>query len=309
MISVIIPLYNGEKYILRSLRSVLAQTYTEFEIVVVDDGSTDGGADLAASLNHPKVRVVKQRNQGVSAARNAGIQAARYDVVAFLDADDEWLPTHLEDINKLSITFPECGVFGTAYYIQRGNESRTLPHIYKCPKQACVLANYFEIASGTDFPMQTSAYAVRKETISAIGGFPVGIPSGEDILTLARLQTVCDFAYLPVPTSVYYLTADATKSTRPIVWNDPLDSLFEDVYRKAKHKAGSRLFLSAWYKRRMSGAILAHKYALGGRMFFKAFCIQPFQKKLYTSAGITLLASVTGMSLYDINKKLKRQKP
>ena len=306
MISVIIPLYNGEKYVLRSVQSVLRQTYTDFEIIVVDDGSSDQGAERVAELKHPQIRVVRQPNQGVSAARNAGIRAARYDLVAFLDADDEWLPSHLEEINKLSTAFPQCGVFGTAYYIQRGNEPRTLPHIYKCPQQACVLTNYFEVASGADFPMQTSAYAVRKEAMLAIGGYPVGIPSGEDILTMARLQTVCDFAYSPTPTSVYYLTADATKSKRFILWNDPLDGLFEDVYRKAKHKTGCRLFLSAWYKRRMTGAILAHKYALGGKMFFKAFCVMPFQKKLYTSAAATLLSAFTGMSLYDINKKLKR---
>lgn len=306
MISVVIPLYNGEKYILRSVNSVLAQTYREFEIVIVDDGSSDHGAQLAASLNHPQIRIIRQENQGVSAARNTGIRAARYDLIAFLDADDEWLPTHLEEINKLQAAFPQCSVFGTSYYIQRGNEPRTTPNIYKCPTKPSVLTNYFEVASGTDFPMQTSAYAVRKEAILAMSGYPTGIPSGEDILTMARLQTVCDFAYSPLPSSVYYLTSDATKSKRPIVWNDPLDQMFKEVYRKAKHKPGARLYLSAWYKRRMSGAILAHKYALGMKMFFKAACIAPFQKKLYTSAAVTLFASITGMSLYDINKKLKR---
>ena len=82
--------------------------------------------------------------------------------------------------------------------------------------------------------------------------------------------------------------------------------MFNEIYRKASQKPGIRLFLSSWHKRRMSGAILAHKYRLGIREFWKAFCILPFQKKLYTSLLVTLFASITGMSLYEINKRLNQ---
>lgn len=309
MISVIIPLYNGAAYIGRSIRSVLNQTFQDFEIVVVDDGSTDDGPQRAASFGLPCIRIVRQANGGVSAARNTGIREARYGLIAFLDADDEWLPDHLETIVRLYHTYPQCGVFGTSYYFQRGNEQPRLPLVpdkFHFTGDEGILDNYYELASGTDFPMQTSAYAVRKETILSIGGFPTGIPSGEDILTLARLRAVCEFAYCRKPSSIYYLTTGNNKSHRPILKKDPLDAMFDALYRQASRKQGIRLFLSSWHKRRMSGAILAHKYGLGMREFWKAFCIFPFQKKLYTSLLVTLFASVTGMSLYEINKRLKQ---
>lgn len=153
--------------------------------------------------------------------------------------------------------------------------------------------------------MQTSAYAVRKEIIQKIGGFPSGIPSGEDIITLARLQAVCDFAYFKEPTSLYYVTNSENKSIRTIKDHDPLDAMFHELYKQISHKKGSRLFLSSWHKRRMSGALINRKYKIGFREFFKAFCIFPFYKKLYTSFIITFLAGITRTDLYRLNKILK----
>ena len=129
MVSVIIPLYNGAAYIERSIRSVLNQTFQEFEIIVVDDGSTDDGSQRVATFNLPSIRLVRQPNGGVSTARNTGIREARYGLVAFLDADDEWMPDHLETIIRLYHTFPQCGVFGTSYYFLREGEKPRLPII------------------------------------------------------------------------------------------------------------------------------------------------------------------------------------
>lgn len=257
MISVIIPLYNGAKFIQRSINSVLNQTYQDFEIVVVNDGSTDNGPQMVMQWQHPFIRLINQKNSGVSIARNTGIKAAKGNIIAFLDADDEWLPNHLEVIHQLAECYPECGVFGTSYFFKRENENPTLPILpNKFPFTGTegVLDNYYELASGTDFPMQTSAYAVRKEIIQEIGGFPSGIPSGEDIITLARLHAVCDFAYSKEPTSLYYLTNSDNKSIRTIKDHDPLDAMFHELYRQISYKKGSRLFLSSWHKRRMSGA-------------------------------------------------------
>jgi glycosyltransferase involved in cell wall biosynthesis len=96
-ISVVIPLYNKAEHIQRSVDSVLAQTYRDFELLVVDDGSVDGSGDIVREYADSRIRVIVQANAGPGAARNRGLREARGEYIAFLDADDEWLPTYLEE--------------------------------------------------------------------------------------------------------------------------------------------------------------------------------------------------------------------
>ncbi len=95
-VTVIVPLFNKEQYIARCLRSIQAQTLSEFEVIVVNDGSTDGGEKIAAQFADSRIRVIHQTNAGPGAARNRGLSEARGEYVAFLDADDEWLPDYLQ---------------------------------------------------------------------------------------------------------------------------------------------------------------------------------------------------------------------
>ena len=95
-VSVVIPLYQTERYIAKALRSVIDQTFADFEVIVVDDGSRDGGPQIARDWRDPRVRVITQENRGLAGARNTGIRHARGELVALLDADDLWEPTKLE---------------------------------------------------------------------------------------------------------------------------------------------------------------------------------------------------------------------
>ena len=117
LVSIIIPVYNTEKYIIETIDSVINQTYANIEIIVIDDGSTDEGASIVNNANMKNVRLVKQANQGVSAARNNRVELASHEYIAFLDADDQWLPLFLDEISRLIVKFPQANFFGTRYQI------------------------------------------------------------------------------------------------------------------------------------------------------------------------------------------------
>lgn len=120
MISVVIPLYNKAQSIRKTLDSVLAQTYKDFEIVVVDDGSTDGSADVAEAMLHEckvygvecRGKVIRKANGGVSSARNIGIMEAKGEYIAFLDGDDLWHPEYLETLHQLIVDYPDAALYG-----------------------------------------------------------------------------------------------------------------------------------------------------------------------------------------------------
>ena len=127
-ISAVIPAYNAEKYIARTLESVLSQTRPADEIIVVDDGSTDGTCEVVKSFGE-KVRYIHQENAGVSAARNTGIENARCELIAFLDADDEWLAEYLQIQMQLFDKNPDLAWATANYYCCLCDEKKQAPSI------------------------------------------------------------------------------------------------------------------------------------------------------------------------------------
>src|ERR1051325_11534551 len=115
MFSVVVPLWNNRATVRETVASALAQHFADFELIVVDDGSTDGSVETLAGMDDPRLRIVRQANAGPGPARNAGIAAARADWIAFLDADDLWLPDHLAELDRVRTRFPDAGLIGTAY--------------------------------------------------------------------------------------------------------------------------------------------------------------------------------------------------
>lgn len=115
LVSVIIPLFNKGPYIARCLVSVASQSFNDFEVIVVDDGSTDTGAAQARNFPDDRVRVISQTNRGPGHARNRGVDAARGELIAFLDADDEWLPSYLSESVRLLTSNPEAATVSSGY--------------------------------------------------------------------------------------------------------------------------------------------------------------------------------------------------
>lgn len=205
-ISVVMPLFNKEKDVARALDSALAQNMPDFELIVVDDGSTDSGPEIVRGYSDPRIGIVSQANAGVSAARNRGIELARSALIAFLDADDEWHPKFLATILDLTITFSECSVFATSYYIANRQSGTRRAVLRGLPTnfEKGVFQRYFEVASQSDPPLWSSAIAVRGAAIRAIGGFPVDIATGEDLLTWAKLAVDYKIAYSIVPLATFW---------------------------------------------------------------------------------------------------------
>ncbi|MEN6384986.1 MAG: glycosyltransferase family A protein, partial [Phycisphaerales bacterium] len=116
-ISVIIPLYNKAKYISRAIDSVLAQTFKDYEIIVIDDESSDDGPVIVRKYGESRIKLFRQRNAGPGAARNNGLAQSNSQFVAFLDADDEWMPEFLDRCYKSLVKNPDCDAAAAAYYL------------------------------------------------------------------------------------------------------------------------------------------------------------------------------------------------
>lgn len=260
LFSIIIPLYNKEQSIVSTLQTVLKQTFQDFEIVIVDDGSTDHSVEEVKKVIDPRIRLIHQSNAGVSAARNRGIDEARGEYIAFLDADDEWKPDYLKAQYELTLKYTECSVFTCNYEFKDTQEKVTSTIIRKLPfkDEDGILSNYFEVASCSHPPLWTSAVIVKKSAIQSIGGFPVGIKSGEDLLTWARLACKYSIAYTQKSQAIYNLGEGYNNKNLPPRKQDkgdPVGKGLVELYKKYPHTCGMRKYISHWHKMRASVAI------------------------------------------------------
>ena len=145
MISIVIPLYNKEKQIVAALQKVFEQTYQDFEVIIVDDGSTDGSISEVNKFSDSRVRLISQENAGVSMARNKGIENAKGKYIAFLDADDEWDSQYLEEQINLINRYPQCDIFASNYIFKHlsGKYENTIIRGIPFDGENGILSNYF----------------------------------------------------------------------------------------------------------------------------------------------------------------------
>ena len=185
-ISVVIPLYNKQNAIAATLQSVLAQTYTNYEIIVVDDGSTDRSAEVAETILQEctvygvecKGMVVRKANSGVSSARNRGIQEAKYDYIALLDGDDLWDEHYLEEQVRLIQDFPEAKMWGVNYaFVKYGTTTKYNQGLGDGYRG--YVKNYFETKHGDLYC--SSSVIIRKDAFDITGCFDERIAYSEDL--------------------------------------------------------------------------------------------------------------------------------
>lgn len=303
MISVIIPLYNKAGSIAQVLDSVLAQEYQDFEIVVVDDGSTDGGASVVENYGDVRIRLVRQKNAGVSAARNRGIEEARGEYVAFLDADDVWMPGFLSEIAALQREFPQCRAQATNYvFNSNGVKSPTILRKIPFSGEWGVLTNYFEVASCSHPPVWTSAVCIERVLLQEIGGFPVGIKSGEDLLTWARVAVRTDWAYSMRTMAQYNVELFSDKPGRPHDEIDYVGDALVELLQPIENSYTSELkkYISHWYRMRTSVYMLQGKVKNTWMYGVKALRYNIFNYKVGAIMLLVLLPS-------SIKKTLKKR--
>ena len=260
MISVVVPLYNKESSVSQTLQTVLNQSYQDFEIVIVNDGSTDRSVEEAEKVKDNRIRIIHQSNSGVSAARNKGIVEAKGEYIAFLDADDEWDKDYLLTQYTLTQKYPECIVFACNYEFKdsQGKVSKTILHKIPFVTSDGLLANYFEVASNSHPPLWTSAVMVSRNALLSVGGFPVGIRSGEDLLTWARLVVCYSIAFSRKSVACYHLGEGYDYDKLPPRRQDagdPVGKALKDLYKQHPNIKGFRSYIGHWHKMRASVAI------------------------------------------------------
>lgn len=191
LVSVVIPLYNKAETVLAAVASVRAQRFADWELVVVDDGSRDDGADRVRSLGDARIRVISQPNGGVSQARNTGLRAAHHRWVAFLDADDTWEPDHLSDLVELHQRYPAAVLLGTGFWYVNGDgkayRRSVRRHRMAAADGMSLLDDYCEEVHRHGVPFITSSVMVDRDAVLQLGGFTPGVVAGEDLLLWVQL--------------------------------------------------------------------------------------------------------------------------
>lgn len=198
MFSIIIPLYNKENTIIDTLKSVLSQTYQNFELIVVNDGSLDSSLikvrAFITETQCQKIILIDKNNEGVSIARNTGLQVAKNEWICFLDADDQWTDDFLDNMYKIIKKYPEAIMYSLQHTTQvNGNEWRRNRSYYKDDFMGYV-EDFFK-ASLIGSIANSSKTCVAKKKLVEIGGFPEGVKSGEDLYVWIELALLGKVAF------------------------------------------------------------------------------------------------------------------
>ena len=210
--SVIMPLYNKAPYVEKAIRSVLEQTYPHYELIVINDGSTDNSAEIAEKLldSVANAKFINQQNSGVASTRNNGVAIAKGEYVCFLDADDWWDISFLQEMNQFIKDYPEAGIWGTNYwYVKRGMTRVGV----RCETG---YINYPLVYKFTcSMPLTSISVCISKKVFFESDGFPFGIKLGEDFLLWSKIALNHKVAFLNKPLAYYNNDIPATmRATR-----------------------------------------------------------------------------------------------
>ena len=212
MISVVIPLYNKAHTIVDTLHTVMRQMHTDFEVIIVNDGSTDNGVEvIKQNFNDPRIRIINQENQGVSVARDRGVEEAQSNYIAFLDADDKWHPEYLRIMNMAISRYPNAALYSSGGLIYNADGSIS----YRLAKKylnKIVTCDFFE---NPHVYIHTSAAIINKSFFKLTDGSPRGMKRAQDFALFFQIALKGPFVYIGLPISKYVggVLGQATSNT------------------------------------------------------------------------------------------------
>jgi len=283
MFSVVIPLFNKEKSVSDTIRSVLVQTDPEFEVIIVNDGSTDSSREKAALFSDSRIQIIDQQNCGVSAARNAGIKAASNPYIAFMDGDDIWEPDYLQTQIELIRDFPHAGMWGCGMGILRNDQKFGSSHGLTRGYRG-LIKNYFTMEK-RGMLFRPSGTVIHKSVFNEVGLFDERVDFGEDIDMNLRVLLKYDPAFYNRNVSFYRVDAENNVKNKI----KPIDRCFFYYMDKfSEERAGSITFRK--YYDRITLALMSHhllygmsKNEVSAILNEVDFSLQPFKwRLLYT---------------------------
>jgi cellulose synthase/poly-beta-1,6-N-acetylglucosamine synthase-like glycosyltransferase len=230
-VSVVVPTFQRRERVTRAIRSVIEQTFDDWELIVVDDGSTDGTGEAVAALRDPRLYYHWQPNGGLGAARNAGLRLARGPVVAFLDSDDRWRSDHLALVTEVFRRHPDALLVTTnPRWLLRGSDPPDRARLID-PLPLCFLGNFVGCPS---------AVAVQRDPVRRIGGFDEAIEVAEDDDLWYRLAAHGPFALLQHRTVLRTRGADSTgaRGRREAIYPAVLERVAERGLDEARRARG-----------------------------------------------------------------------
>jgi len=306
--SVVIPLFEKEPYIGRCIDSVLAQSYSDFQVIVVDDGSKDNGPSIVRSYDDPRLSMVRQANGGVSVARNRGISEARGKWVAFLDADDEYLPSFLEEVRNAISAYPNCGACFARSFAD-GGDAGARPAAGRASEPK-VIDNYdlFLLKGGS--PAHTSSMAIKREIFDETGMFPVGVRIGEDTDMWMRVGWVTQYVFLDKELAIYHEAPFATnwKSCKGVpFWLSTCENWISEKRIPTERLDGAHALLNWGYCSLALGLGVSGNRDKGKQLFRGKCTIWKSPKGLYVRALLVLYFPGLLPLLVSAGRRIKRR--
>jgi glycosyltransferase involved in cell wall biosynthesis len=307
-ISVIIPLYNKEMFICDTISSVLSQTFKDFELIVIDDGSSDTSIKKLDEFNDKRLRILQQQNKGVSVARNTGILNSKANWIAFLDADDWWENTYLEELVSLIKTFPDEKIFATGRSRIFKTQKDRYNNSYLPAKNQVGFVDYYEVITKYFPPINSSSVLIKKEIlIKEDGPFKPNQKQHEDHDLWLRLTKDRLIVFSNKNLSFYRKELRNTASTRYYTPEDFIKYLDTIEKLKGELKGNQKQNFAKYYNKFILLTILKYQTCYTKQESHKVYEISKKIVSIKYRFLLSILQIIPSKNIYVICKKLKEQ--